>query len=516
MKWMHGLVFASLALTVVVARPAAAATLVAVEYYNAALDHYFVTASADEITKLDGGVFAGWQRTSYTFNVIDAATPQAGVSPVCRFYGVPAAGLDSHFYSASPAECADVRQRFAGVWDEESANAFGVWLPDAQTGQCPTGSVPVYRSWNNRADSNHRFTTDANVQRAMLASGYVAEGYGTGPLLVAMCAADGSGNPANVPACVVTASDTTPNVGSTLMLTAACTNSPTSFTWSGCASGGATCAATSASTGAATYTVVARNASGASAPASIAVNWQAVGAVAKCTIVRTSQTDPPLVNASVVLKVSCDKSVGSYTWNGCASTSNVCIARESTPGAHTYSVFARNAAGASDPATITIGWATSSTPPGMCSQFPSYMYSDLGTTGGRVESGAIITPPGFAWNGAWTVRFVVPSTIGSRIGRLSTAEFGGEPTVRDATISRTPCDFRPTDASGASGPIARGSGVSVTTFFTADPTKPGYPVLQPGATYYFSVRNYQPSTGTISCSPSPGRCDAFVEALLPK
>jgi len=508
---------AGVALVLAVAQAATAATLEAVEYYNAALDHYFVTASADEIAKLDSGFFVGWTRTQLEFNVFDPATPAAGAVPVCRFYGLPSAGLDSHFYSASAAECADVNARFAGIWLEETADAFGVFLPNTQTGQCPANSIPVYRLWNGRADSNHRFTTDPAVQQQMVARGFVPEGYGGGSMPVAMCSPTGdSTGPGPVPACVVTASDSTPTVGSALTLTATCSGSPSVFTWTGCSSATSTCTVTSSAAGPVTYSVVARNGAGASAPASATVTWGAAGAVAKCTLSRTSQTDPPTVNSSVVLAVTCDKAVGSYTWNGCSSTSNVCVARESTPGPHTYSVFARTVAGASDPATMTLSWVSSPpSPPGLCAQFPSYLYSDVGSQSARVESARMINPPAFAWNGAWTVRFVVPATIGSRVGRLSAAEFAGEPTTREATISKFPCDFRATDPSGASGPISRASGISVTNLFTADPSKPGYPVLQPGGTYYYNLRNYNPATGTISCASS-SRCDAFIESLLPR
>ena len=180
---------AAVAFILAVATPLAqAGTLPAVEYYNVALDHYFVTSYAGEVAKLDAGLYPGWHRTDQYFGVIDPATPVAGASPVCRFYGLPAAGLDSHFYSASPAECNDVLQRFAGAWEEETPNAFGIWLPDPVTGQCPANTIPVYRAWNNRSDSNHRFTTDPATQQAMIARGYIAEGYGPGPLRVAMCA----------------------------------------------------------------------------------------------------------------------------------------------------------------------------------------------------------------------------------------------------------------------------------------------------------------------------------------
>jgi hypothetical protein len=55
-RWVAG---TGLALVLAVAQAASAATLEAVEYYNATLDHYFVTALADEIAKLDSGFFAG-------------------------------------------------------------------------------------------------------------------------------------------------------------------------------------------------------------------------------------------------------------------------------------------------------------------------------------------------------------------------------------------------------------------------------------------------------------------------
>lgn len=504
------------ALCLVLCGNARAATLEAIEYYDAALDHYFVTSFADEIAKLDAGTIAGWQRTGQHFTVFDPATPMAGASPVCRFYGLPAAGLDSHFYSASLAECAAVLQRFAGAWFEETDNAFGIYLPDTATGQCPGGSVPVYRAWNGRVDSNHRFTTDPATLQAMIAKGYIAEGYGPGPMPVAMCSPSTSSGPQDVPACVVSTSNASPYAGSTVTLTASCTNAPTAYTWTNCMSATAQCSATSASIGQVTYTVVARNGAGASAPASVGVAWQSVPSNApKCTMARTSQTDPPTVNTFAAFEVTCNTAVGSYSWNGCSSTTRTCVVRESAPGPHTYSVIARSAAGSSAPVTLTLNWVASATPPGLCSAFPSYLYSDIGSQTVRVESVLMPVPPAFAWNGAWTVSFVVPPTMSaSSIGTMSSAEFAGEPTFREVTISRTPCDFRATDTTGTNGPLARQSGISNTIQFTTAP-RPGYPVLTPGGTYYYSVRNYQPSSNTISCPASPGRCDAFVESVLP-
>mgnify|MGYP003694616865 CR=1 FL=1 len=69
---------------------------------------------------------------------------------------------------------------------EESDSVFHVNLPDPDSGACPANMVPVYRVWNGRHDSNHRYTTDISLRDEMVAKGYVAEGYG--PDNVIMCA----------------------------------------------------------------------------------------------------------------------------------------------------------------------------------------------------------------------------------------------------------------------------------------------------------------------------------------
>jgi hypothetical protein len=157
----------------------------AIEYYDPALDHYFMTADNAEIAALDAGRFPGWQRTGMSFNVVDAGDTSPGTSPVCRFYGNPAYGLDTHFYTASPVECGAVQQNWPAQWMLESPNVFRVFMPDPATGVCPAGTEPVYRSWNHRSDTNHRFTTDDRVQMGMMSRGDVAEGYGNPP--VGMC-----------------------------------------------------------------------------------------------------------------------------------------------------------------------------------------------------------------------------------------------------------------------------------------------------------------------------------------
>lgn len=157
-------------------------TIAVVEFYNAGQDHYFITAAPAEISDLDHGVHPGWVRTGLGFNAYAAAT--TGASPVCRFYIPPALG-DSHFYSASPAECAQVLATYPS-FVYESPNVFYIGLPDVVTGACAAGTIPVYRVWDQRVDSNHRYTTSLSIRQQMVAAGWVAEGYG--PNQVIMCA----------------------------------------------------------------------------------------------------------------------------------------------------------------------------------------------------------------------------------------------------------------------------------------------------------------------------------------
>ena len=111
---------------------------VVVEFYNASLDHYFMTADPNEINLLDTGALRGWVRTGARFLVYASAT--SGANPVCRFYLKPEVG-DSHFYSADPAECERVRQRSGQTWTYESPSVFRIALPDTTTGVCPANTA---------------------------------------------------------------------------------------------------------------------------------------------------------------------------------------------------------------------------------------------------------------------------------------------------------------------------------------------------------------------------------------
>ncbi len=161
-------------------------TTKAIEFHHSGFDHYFLSADPAEIALLDSGVLRGWSRTDESFTVYTTGSHNVGtVGPVCRFYGLPSAGIDSHFFSASPAECLAVHERFGSAWLIESDNVFQVALPDTTTGACPAGTLAVYRLFNSRADANHRYTTNPAVRTAMEGRGWIREGYG--PDATIMC-----------------------------------------------------------------------------------------------------------------------------------------------------------------------------------------------------------------------------------------------------------------------------------------------------------------------------------------
>ncbi|MFO1302467.1 MAG: hypothetical protein U1F54_01975 [Burkholderiales bacterium] len=151
-----------------------------VEYYNAGLDHYFITWMPNEIAYLDAGITTGWARTDHAFKAYSVA--QASTSPVCRYYIPPGLG-DSHFFGRGTDECNATGQKNPQFVLEDPA-FMQMYLPGA--GVCPANTTEVYRVFSNRYDANHRYMTSKSLRDQMVAKGWVAEG--DGPDLVVMCA----------------------------------------------------------------------------------------------------------------------------------------------------------------------------------------------------------------------------------------------------------------------------------------------------------------------------------------
>jgi len=163
-----------------------------IEYVDAVHDHYFLTQDAREIAALDAGAPPGWVRTGQSFL---AYRPQQGLGEaVSRYYGLPSARLDTHLYTFPdfPDVFYILMFPFNTVWRLESDDAFDLDIPSTVVngatppGTCKQGEVPVYRLWNNRTDSDHRYTVDLTIRAQMIIKGWIPEGYG--PDGIAMCA----------------------------------------------------------------------------------------------------------------------------------------------------------------------------------------------------------------------------------------------------------------------------------------------------------------------------------------
>ncbi|CAH1194963.1 conserved exported hypothetical protein [Candidatus Nitrotoga sp. BS] len=153
-----------------------------VEFYNTNLDHYFITADANEAAGIDGGSAGpGWIRTGGSFK-------SGGSTPVCRFYGSQIPGPNSHFYTLASPECDGLKQLQAITpvmqkrWNFESLDFISTPPTD---GNCPAGTAPVYRAYNNGfargVDSNHRLSSAAADIQEVVSRGWIDEG-------VVMCA----------------------------------------------------------------------------------------------------------------------------------------------------------------------------------------------------------------------------------------------------------------------------------------------------------------------------------------
>jgi uncharacterized protein (DUF1800 family) len=169
---------------------AAEPTGTAIEWYNTVIGHYFITSGPAEIRFVDaGGAGPGWVRTGGQFATYLGPNDAPGLSPVCRFYGTPGVGPNSHFYTPNATECAMVK--LDPGWTYEG---IAFYIQEASAGACAAGTTPVYRSYNNgalRNDSNHRYTVDYTVFAKSRSFGYYPEGIGMcAPLSSADVAAD--------------------------------------------------------------------------------------------------------------------------------------------------------------------------------------------------------------------------------------------------------------------------------------------------------------------------------------
>lgn len=157
-----------------------------IEFYNAGLNHYFITGEGYESDLLDnGGAGGGWERTGESFKAWSLGGDESA-SDVCRFYGSVEPGPNSHFYTSSAPECKflmDLQETIPDNrprWNFEGY-VFSIAPPTLdEVRPCPESTIPIYRAYNDGhdrgIDSNHRYMMNPNLLIEMESEGWIAEG----------------------------------------------------------------------------------------------------------------------------------------------------------------------------------------------------------------------------------------------------------------------------------------------------------------------------------------------------
>ncbi len=277
-----------------------------------------------------------------------------------------------------------------------------------------------------------------------------------------------------VPTCTLGSSSTTPTVGSNITLTASCSNSPTSYTWTNCSSTGSTCTATRGTPGSVTYQVTATNAGGTSSPATVNVTWQPAGSAPTCSVTASDSVLP--VNSPVLLTASCSGSPTSYNWVGCSSSSSTCSTTSASPGTLTYYVSATNSFGTSPTVGVSVTWQSQATGPvPSCTLAASNSNPSLGQSI-TLTSSCTNSPTNYAWTGCTPVSTSCTDTVnvqGTKTYTLVASNGNGAGPVASVSVSWgavTPPVTPPPEANVVKEATTGGAGTGFSAVIRTDGT----------------------------------------------
>lgn len=153
---------------------ASAQAVTVVEYYNKALDAYFVTGRTAEQQQLDA--VADFQRTGMTFQAVAASGAPAFMTRICRFYISTASPFSStHFYGREGTDCEQIRARNLTGFTYED---YDFALEQPVGGACPVTTTTIYRSFRPASagkTANHRYSASSASYVATASAGYTGE-----------------------------------------------------------------------------------------------------------------------------------------------------------------------------------------------------------------------------------------------------------------------------------------------------------------------------------------------------
>ena len=145
------------------------------EYYNAALDYYFLTGRDGDKAALD--TVAGWARTGNEIRVF--ARPNLKTLPLERHFFAniaKSATRGSHFFTVLPSDqtlLTSLNPTNAAL----NAKPFlegveGYAVPKTATNTCPVSTIPIYRAFKGAPryvdDGNHRFSVSLAQHQNMV------------------------------------------------------------------------------------------------------------------------------------------------------------------------------------------------------------------------------------------------------------------------------------------------------------------------------------------------------------
>jgi hypothetical protein len=343
------------------------------------------------------------------------------------------------------------------------------------------------------------------------------------------------------PVCQIVPSTPNPVINTILTLTASCTGNTTGYTyaWGGgttanC-SNGSTCGDLQSTPGPITYALIATAPNGSRGPtANLTVTWVAAPATppSGCTLT-ANPNQLPAGGGTVTLTAACTGGGAptSYSWTGGSLTSLTTTPSQTTnvTATTTFTVTPINASGNGNTANATVTVAGSAGGGGsFCSNYTNVITLDV-PWGGVADTRS--AGENFLPNGILVARFTVPATWTNNpgsVGKVQVAEYGDPPTYRQASLSTMACDFRGVatgqydqylrDITGKQPyPLQWAFGNTAIAEFTVTGNALFRPQLQPGTTYYYNVRNWNPygNNGLGSTSCGGASCNAIISINTP-
>jgi hypothetical protein len=287
-----------------------------------------------------------------------------------------------------------------------------------------------------------------------------------------------------VPMCTLSASNTSPQTGTNVTLTANCSQSPTQYAWmtcnyliqtacnfiATCSSTSSTCTTTQSASGLAHYAVAGTNTAGQGPRAGIDIDWSGNGTggggggggntAPVCTV--NPSNSSPIVGTTIQLFASCTGSPTSYAWTNCTSTTSTCSVSSANAGNVSYSVVGSNSIGNGAPASTTVSWQRPAPP--TCTASASNPNPMVGANV-TLTASCSGSPTSYVWTGcagSTSSCVTTASSAGAQQYSVSGVNASGTGSAANVTVNWQPQPTAPPSCTVSSSDSAPFTGQSIT------------------------------------------------------